>query len=577
MASGAFAQTNTCGTSLGAGANCTIAVTFTPTASGSLTGSITITDNASGSPQTVSLTGTGAAIALSPASLTFSGVAVGATSAAQAVTLQNGGSTALTISGITPTTNFGEANTCGSSLAAGASCTISVTFSPTASGSVTGTLTVTDNAGGTAGSTQTVSLSGSTNLTNTVAVTVGFGPNGQSGGYYDGVFTTVTVCQPGSTTCVTVPNVLVDTGSVGLRVLSSRLSGVTLTQVNDGNGNYLAECTTYGDGSFNWGTVSWATVQIGGETASQAPGGTANSGVPIQVIVPQAVPASVTATGQCVNSTSTPDENTVQTLGANGILGIAAEPTDCSYAGTNYCDTTEGLSSLSAEPYFICPVSGSCSTDVVVPQLYQVWNPVSAFSSADTNGVLLQLPSVPAAGQATAAGTLTFGIGTESNNAITTQTIFEQDTSGNLGSLVFNGVTYTTSNSNGSFLDSGSNAYYVSDPSTLSTATGITTAACSDNGYYCPASTLNLNLTLGGSQANATTAPETISIENADSLLSADATTQFAVFNDLGVPSGGTDPTTDAWDLGLPFFLGRSIFVGIAGTNTAYPNGYWAF
>src|SRR5207253_501563 len=73
VASGDFMQTNTCGTSVAAGANCAISVTFTPTATGTRTGAITITDNAAGSPQSVNLTGTGAApgVSLSPSSLTF--------------------------------------------------------------------------------------------------------------------------------------------------------------------------------------------------------------------------------------------------------------------------------------------------------------------------------------------------------------------------------------------------------------------------------------------------------------------------------------------------------------------------
>ena len=191
---------------------------------------------------------------------------------------------------------------------------------------------ITDNAGGAAGTTQTVALTGSTTVTNTVPVTVSFGPNGQSGGYYDGIFTTVTVCEPGTTTCVPVPNVLVDTGSVGLRVLSSALAGVTLSQINDGSGDYLNECTEYGDGSFNWGPVSLATVQIGGETASQVPaaaGGTANMGIPIQVISSGNVPTNVTGSGQCASSTSTPDDDTVAALGANGILGVGNFAQDC--------------------------------------------------------------------------------------------------------------------------------------------------------------------------------------------------------------------------------------------------------
>jgi len=59
-ASGAFGETTTCGASIAANASCTVSVTFTPTASGTQTGSLTITSNATNSPSTVSLTGTGA-------------------------------------------------------------------------------------------------------------------------------------------------------------------------------------------------------------------------------------------------------------------------------------------------------------------------------------------------------------------------------------------------------------------------------------------------------------------------------------------------------------------------------------
>ena len=58
-ASGDFAQSNTCGTSLAASASCSIAVTFTPTAAGTRTGSVVVIDSGGGSPRTVTLTGTG--------------------------------------------------------------------------------------------------------------------------------------------------------------------------------------------------------------------------------------------------------------------------------------------------------------------------------------------------------------------------------------------------------------------------------------------------------------------------------------------------------------------------------------
>jgi probable HAF family extracellular repeat protein len=158
---GDFAQTHTCGSSLAAGTSCSISVTFKPTASGTRTAALSVTDNAAGSPQKASLTGIGTTAKLSPTSLSFGTVVLGTSSPANPVTLTNVGTTTLTIRGIAITgTNagdFAQTHTCGSSLTAGASCTVSVTFKPTQIGKRTGTLSVTDNA---PGSPQTVSLSG---------------------------------------------------------------------------------------------------------------------------------------------------------------------------------------------------------------------------------------------------------------------------------------------------------------------------------------------------------------------------------------------------------------------------------
>ena len=165
VASASFGETNNCGGSVAANAACTINITFTPAASGPLSGTVTATDNSNGVPgstQTVNLTGTGTApvAGVSPSTLTYAALAVNSTSSAQTVTLSNTGNAALAISGISASTNFAQTNNCGSSVAANGSCTISVTFTPTAGGSLAGTLTVTDNSNNAAGSTQTVSLSG---------------------------------------------------------------------------------------------------------------------------------------------------------------------------------------------------------------------------------------------------------------------------------------------------------------------------------------------------------------------------------------------------------------------------------
>jgi len=160
-------SSTTCGATLAAGATCTVSVQFKPAAAGALSASLSIADNATGSPQTVALTGTGTAassIALSvtPTSIAFPTTVVGATSAAQVVTLKNTGSATATFStttfiGADPTSFTETATTCGATLAAGASCTVSVAFKPLSAIAETASLSVSDNA---AGSPQTVALTG---------------------------------------------------------------------------------------------------------------------------------------------------------------------------------------------------------------------------------------------------------------------------------------------------------------------------------------------------------------------------------------------------------------------------------
>jgi len=126
------------------------------------------------------------------------------------------------------------------------------------------------------------------------------------------------------------------------------------------------------------------------------------------------------------------------------------------------------------------------------------------------------------------------------------------------------------------------------DSGTLNSATGLSFSTCTAGaGWYCPASKLNLSptnnnlgLTLYGYSASGTngvgnSGTVSLSIANADTLFA----TGNAAYSNLGTSSIGSAQTAaqDVLDLGLPFFYGRTIFVGIAGTNTTYPNGYWAF
>jgi hypothetical protein len=171
VASVPFAETNTCGSSVLPGKKCTISVTFTPTVTGTASGTVTITDNASNSPQTVTTGGTGIADAsLSPATLNFGSHTVGTTSTSLSATLTNNQTSALTISSIAVSGDFSETNNCGTSLAGRAKCTISVTFTPTVVGALTGTLTVTDS-GNNSPQTTALTGTGSTAGLTSIAVT----------------------------------------------------------------------------------------------------------------------------------------------------------------------------------------------------------------------------------------------------------------------------------------------------------------------------------------------------------------------------------------------------------------------
>jgi len=153
------ASTKPCGSTVAAGKNCQIKVTFTPTLIGTETGTLTINDNAANSPQTVPLSGTGGSpAALTPASATYAARIVGTTSSPKAFTLTNHLNVALTGVTISTTGDFSvSSTTCGTSVPALGTCTIDVVFTPTQTGTLTGTLQVSDSA---ENSPQTSSLTG---------------------------------------------------------------------------------------------------------------------------------------------------------------------------------------------------------------------------------------------------------------------------------------------------------------------------------------------------------------------------------------------------------------------------------
>jgi hypothetical protein len=272
-----------------------------------------------------------------------------------------------------------------------------------------------------------------------------------------------------------------------------------------------------------------ADVQIAGEKAAS---------VPIQLLGDSGF-ASVPST---CDSGGTADD-TIATLGANGILGIGLFRQDCGPA----C-----VSSGSQGVYFSCP--GSTCVTTTAPLASQLQNPVWMFPQ-DNNGFHIALPAIAATGAASVSGSLIFGIGTQTNNALNGAQVYTTDNSGSY-SVTFNGTTY-----HNSFVDSGSNGIFFLDAQTL----GI--PECTVNtGFYCPATTMAYTATTTG--ANGHAGMVAFNIANANTLFQSNN----SAFNNLG-GSNGT-----SFDFGLPFFFGRTVFVGIEGQST--PGGvgpYWAY
>ncbi len=366
---------------------------------------------------------------------------------------------------------------------------------------------------------------------NVQSVVVSAGPGNEN---VNTLYTTITVCVPGTTTCQTIDNIQVDTGSFGLRLLAPALT-LSLPVTTAANGNALVECTQFVDG-YSWGPVALVEVQIAGETASS---------LPVQLIGDPRYP---TVASDCAGA-GLPPEDTIEQFGANGILGIGPFAQDCG----SYCVTNIPTP---VAVYDSCTPSACVGTKVALAS--QVQNPVTLFT-ADNNGTIISFPSVPAGGAASPTGSLIFGIDTQSNNKSGTETVLTLASTGPYAGLlttVFNGQTL-----NGSFIDSGSNGTFFTDPNVT---------ACTNSGFtdfYCPASTLSFQATLQG--ANGTSITENFSVANAEMLDAA-----FTAFPGLA----GPNKTQGSFDWGLPFFFGRRVATAIEGSTTTVGTGpYIAF
>jgi hypothetical protein len=413
LASGDFTQTNTCGTSVSINASCTISVTFKPTASGTRTGAITLTDNAKDSPQTVILTGTAITpapvVSLSPGLLTFTAQNVGSTATAKSVALSNTGNAALTLTSIVASGDFAQTNNCGTSVAVGASCTITVTFTPTAGGTRTGAITLKDNA---ADSPQTVTLTG----TGVALVPVAT---------FSLTSLTFGTQQVGSTSSLRSIS-LTNTGAANLTISSIAASG-DFTQVNSCSTGILVPGTTCTI------SISFTPTAAGTRTgAITVTDNAANSpqtvtltgtGVVPSLSVAFAPPALTFA--KTTTGTTTAVQSTIMTNTGATALSISSISVSGDYAMTNNCGSS-------------LPANGSCRISVT-------FTPTSGGTRAGLITVLDNAPNSPQTVALTGVGegisitstVTTTGLNVAGSGGSATTTL-------QLGSNTFSGLVYLT-------------------------------------------------------------------------------------------------------------------------------------
>ena len=341
-------------------------------------------------------------------------------------------------------------------------------------------------------------------------------------------YTSVTLCKPSTTNCITVDNILVDTGSVGLRMMqSSALSALGLP-VQSVGANTLMNCAQFLDNTNVWGSVRLADVTLGSLTASA---------IPIQVIADPSAPYTVPSTcGTASYSMVTAGGSGRTSLGANGILGIGINTEDCGSA----C-------SYGNHPgwYYTCP--GNVCAPVSIPVSNQLQHPVAHFPT-DNNGLVVVFPDVPSGGAQNVAGFILFGVGTESNNPLGSSTLL-QTSIGNSGHITATvsspSISYGPTSMVNSFPDTGSNGLMFGSGSGYP-------AMLVTGSWYTPTAPVSLSAAITGSN----------NLAKSFAFVIADNTYN----NSFAQPTrGGPSGSNQMFDLGLPFYYGRSVFLGIEG------------
>jgi hypothetical protein len=347
------------------------------------------------------------------------------------------------------------------------------------------------------------------------------------GGYVNEPCVTLIICEPGSDRCQSIPRILLDTGSYGLRLFKSVVTLNLPTKTS--NSGELAQCVGYLDGTSHWGPVKMADVHMGDDQASN---------LEIQIIDSN----YRTVPPDCTNPETGPD-----VAGYNGILGVGALIQDCG----------EPCTSLPQNRiYFSC--QGATCNPTSVPISEQVSNPV-VFLSQDNNGLIVQMPPIASSGEVSAIGSLVLGIGTRDNNRIANVHVLPADSKGNFKTL-FEGRLISTA-----FIDSGSNAFYFPPTNLLSNCPADSVVSQ----FFCPSGLTTVSATMEGANGSPFVGVQ-FQITSAAAIAVADDGKWL--FDNLG------GPQPSEFDWGLPFFFGRSVHVGIENRTSPLGTGpYWAF
>lgn len=318
----------------------------------------------------------------------------------------------------------------------------------------------------------------------------------------------VKVCEPGTQTCQTIQNVMVDTGSVGLRLQASALDPtLNLPALTSSDGIALGECYRFGGGNA-WGMLSSADVSIGGTTAPS---------MSVQVVTsdPARQPSD------CPSGGAT----------SNGTLGIGISDYDCGLT----CKMPEDLTGLGwKNQYFGCSDTACNPIEGIIPTTYQLSNPTAVMDGGIYNGAVIDLPSVPDGGASQATGTLTFGVNTLADNTLSSPTVVPLSSSGHF-STVYDGVTYPSS-----YIDSGTATYTFPD-SSLSRCSGALSFA------LCVSPTL----------------PASASVHGASGL-SYSVDFEIGMYPSSGVAQGAAvaaSAASKSFVWGAPFFFGKRVAV----------------